>query len=321
MRILLTGANGQVGHALRRSLPALGEVVCATRDGRLADGSACETADLTRPDDLEGLIQRTAPDMVVNAAAYTAVDRAETERDLAFLINAEAVDAMGRTCAARAALLVHYSTDYVFAGGDQHPRREDDPTAPLNVYGASKLAGEQAIRASGCQHLIFRISWVYAAHGHNFLRTMLRLAGERDELQVVDDQIGAPTPAHWIADATAKSIAMVSGMSGTGRNHPEAQAGSGSGTWHVAAGGATTWHGFAEAIFTEAQRAGLIASAPRLVPVPTSAYPSPARRPASSRLDTSRFARDFGITLPDWHQGLAEVITDLHLAAATGSGS
>ncbi|MEN1926000.1 dTDP-4-dehydrorhamnose reductase [Luteimonas qiangzhengi] len=296
MRILLTGANGQVGHALRRSLPALGEVVCATRDGRLADGTPCEVADLARPDELETLFQRTTPDVVVNAAAYTAVDRAETERDAAFLINAEAVGALARACAERGSLLVHYSTDYVFPGNDPHPRREDDPTAPLNVYGASKLAGEQAIRASGCQHLIFRISWVYAAHGQNFLRTMLRLAGERDELRMVSDQVGAPTPAHWIAKATAQAIT---------------ERGDRSGTWHLAAGGETSWHGFAEAIFAEALRTSLIQSAPQLIPVPTSDYPTPARRPASSRLDTSRINRDFDIALPGWRQGLAEIITDL----------
>ncbi|MEN1944413.1 dTDP-4-dehydrorhamnose reductase [Luteimonas sp. MJ293] len=296
MRILLTGANGQVGHALRRSLPALGEVVCATRDGRLADGTPCEVADLARPDELETLLQRTTPDVVVNAAAYTAVDRAETERDAAFLINAETVGALARACAEQGTLLVHYSTDYVFPGNEPRPQREDDPTGPLNVYGASKLAGEQAIRASECQHLIFRISWVYAAYGHNFLRTMLRLAGECEELRVVHDQVGAPTPAEWIAKATAQAIA---------------QRGDRSGTWHLAAGGETAWHGFAEAIFAEALRTGLIQSAPQLISVPTSDYPTPARRPASSRLDTSRFAHDFGITLPDWRQGVVEVISTL----------
>lgn len=297
MRILLIGANGQVGNALRRRLPLLGEVTCATRDGRLAaNGSRCEVADLDRPAALAGLLQRTAPDVVVNAAAYTAVDRAESEREAAWRVNAEAVDALATACAARNALLVHYSTDYVFPGDDPRPRREDDPTGPINAYGASKLAGEAAIRASGCQHLLFRISWVYAAQGHNFLRTMLRLAAERDELRVVDDQIGAPTPAEWIASATTEAIDRRDDRSGT---------------WHLAASGETTWHGFAEAIFSKALRANLIEKIPRLVPIPSAGHPTPAARPRSSRLDTGKFRRDFGITLPDWRLGLSETITHL----------
>lgn len=301
MRILLAGANGQVGHELRRSLAPLGQLVCATRDARLEDGGQCETADLSRPGDLPTLVEEIAPDIVVNAAAYTAVDRAESEREIAFRINAEALETLATTCAARDALFVHYSTDYVFPGDDPRPRREDDPTRPLNIYGASKLAGEEAIRSSGCQHLLFRISWVYSARGRNFLRTMLRLAAERDELRVVDDQVGAPTPAGWIADATARTIA---------------DRGDRSGTWHMAAGGETTWHGFAEAVFAEALRAGLIRKAPRLVPVATADYPTPAARPASSRLDTGKLQRDFGIDLPDWRQGVAGVIDELRRRAA-----
>src|SRR5690554_2066962 len=307
MRILRTGANGQAGNALRHSLAPLGEVGCATRDGRLATaGSRCEMADLGRPAELAGVVQRIAPDVLVNAAAYTAVDRAESERDAAYRINAEAVDALATACAARNALLVHYSTDYVFPGDDPRPRREDDPIGPINVYGASKLAGEEAIRASGCRHLLFRISWVYAARGHNFLRTMLRLAGERDELRVVDDQVGAPTLARWIAEATAKAIAAA-----TGPESNRGNASSRSGTWHLAAGGEMSWHGFAEAIFEEAQRTGLITQRPPVVPVPTSEYPAPARRPTYSRLDSAKLERDFGIVLPDWRQGLSEVIAAL----------
>lgn len=309
MRILLTGADGQLGSALRHSLPAVAEVVCSTRNGRLADGTVCEAADLSHPDQLASVVERVSPQVVVNAAAYTAVDRAETERELAFTVNAGAVDALARACAKRDALLVHYSTDYVFPGDDPRPRREDDPTGPLNVYGASKLAGEQAVRTSGCRHLIFRISWVYAAHGHNFLRAMLRLAGEREELQVVDDQIGAPTPAPWIAGATARAIAQACPAE-QGRV-PAAPC---SGTWHLAASGETSWHGFANAIFREAQRAGLIDSAPDVVPVPGTAFPSPARRPASSRLDTGRFSRDFGLTLPCWQQGVADTMETLRIA-------
>lgn len=294
MRILLTGANGQLGRALRPALAALGELTCATRDGRLAaDGSRCEVADFNQPAGLAGLIQRAAPDVVVNAAAYTAVDRAEREREAAFRINAEAVDALATACAVRGTLLAHYSTDYVFPGDDPRPRREDDPTGPLNAYGDSKLAGEEAIRASGCRHLIFRTAWIYSPHGSNFLRTMLRLADRRERLQVVDDQTGSPTPAHWIAQATAQAITRSAGHSGT---------------WHMAAAGEVSWHGFAEAIFHQALCAGLIDHLPDLQPIAAAGYPTPAKRPAYSRLDTGKLARDFGIVLPDWRQGLAQVI-------------
>ena len=307
MRILLTGANGQLGHELRASLAPLGHLVCATREGRLAvDGSACETADLDQPATLARLLDRVAPDVVVNAAAYTAVDRAEEERAAAFRVNAEAVDALAAACAARDALLVHYSTDYVFPGDDPRPRRESDPTGPINVYGASKLAGEQAIHASGCRQLIFRISWVYAAHGHNFLRTMLRLASERDELRVVDDQVGAPTPAHWIADATATTIAATAE---SGPDYPASQAPGG--IWHLVPDGEASWYDFAQAIFEEARKTGLLARQPALIPVPTSEYPTPARRPVYSMLDGARMNHDFGIALPHWRQGLAEVIASL----------
>ena len=297
MRILLTGAKGQLGRTLHERLAKVANLVCATRNGHPGRGfSDCEAADFERPACLAPLLQRVAPDVVINTAAYTAVDRAESEADQAFRINAEAVAALATACAARDTLLVHYSTDYVFPGNDPRPRREDDPTRPVNVYGASKLAGEEAIRASGCRHLIFRISWVYAAHGHNFLRTMLRLAGERDELRVVDDQIGAPTPAHWIADATAKAIAQRDGRSGT---------------WHLAAAGETSWHGFAEAIFEEAYRSGLIVRRPVVIPIRSSEYPTPARRPMYSRLDPSRLQSDFGIALTDWRVGLSEVLSAL----------
>ena len=304
MRILLTGANGQLGHELRSSLAPLGEVTCATRDGRLAaDGSTCEIANLDRPSELDGLLERLAPDVVVNAAAYTAVDRVEQEPEAAFRINAEAVGVLAAACAARDTLLVHYSTDYVFPGDDPRPRREDDPTGPVNVYGASKLAGEEAIRTSGCRHMIFRISWVYAAHGHNFLRTMLRLAGEREELRVVDDQIGAPTPAHWIAGATAKAIEVASQP-----KHANPDSAQYSGTWHLTAAGETSWHGFAEAILARALQAGLIARSPTVTPIPTSQHPTAAQRPRYSRLDSCRLARHFHITLPHWHQGLKETL-------------
>lgn len=293
MRILLLGANGQVGHELRRSLAPMGQLIATTRSGRLDDGNSCESADLAALDSLPGLIERIAPDIVVNAAAYTAVDRAEDEPDMAFRINADAPGIIARACAARDAQLVHYSTDYVFDGQATRPYREDDPTAPLGVYGASKLAGEQAIRASGTRHLIFRTAWVYAAHGRNFLRTMLRLAAERDELRVVADQFGSPTPASLIADVTAQVLAQ--GL------QP-------SGLWHLTTTGATSWHGFAEAIVEGAVARGLIARAPQVTAIATSEFPSRARRPVYSVLDTGQLATAFGIQLPGWGVALDQVL-------------
>jgi dTDP-4-dehydrorhamnose reductase len=296
MKVLLFGANGQVGHALRRSLAPVAEVVCTTRTGMLADGSACEAADFDRPAELPGLIARIAPDVVVNAAAYTAVDRAEEDRDAAFRANAEAPGAIAAACATRDIRLVHYSTDYVFDGTATRPYREDDPTAPLGVYGASKLAGEQEIQDSGAHHMIFRTAWVYAAHGNNFLKTMLRLARERDELRVVADQVGTPTPASLIADVTAVAV-----------RRPPAH----SGLWHLTAAGSTTWHGFAEAIFAGAVATGLLPKAPGVVPIRSCDYPTPARRPAYSCLDTSRLQHDLEIRLPDWDLVLADVLAGL----------
>ena len=289
MKLLLLGGNGQVGRELRRSLLPLGELVVATRDG----GDADAAADFDAPASLAALIEQTAPEVVVNAAAYTAVDKAETDAEAAFRINAEAPAAIAQACVDTGALLVHYSTDYVFDGNATRPYREDDATAPLGVYGASKLAGEQAIRASGARHAILRTAWVYAAHGKNFLLTMLWLANERDELRVVADQIGAPTPAAWIADATAEII----------RRGVMA-----SGTWHLVADGETSWHGFAEAIVDEAHALGLIARKPRVVAIPTADYPTPARRPAYSVLDTTRLQRDFGVAPPDWRDGLRRTL-------------
>jgi dTDP-4-dehydrorhamnose reductase len=293
MRILLLGANGQVGHALREALPALGELVCATRGGRLSDDTLCESADFDQPDALAPLIARIAPDIVVNAAAYTAVDRAEDDREAAYRINAEAPGVLAAACARRGALLVHYSTDYVFDGRGTRPYREDDSAAPLGVYGASKLAGEQAVRAAGGRHMILRTAWVYGLHGHNFLRTILRLAGERDTLRVVDDQVGSPTPAWLIADVTAQLL----------RRPPAA-----AGTWHVTATGQTSWHGFASAIVERAHGSGLLAHRPRIVPIGSGDHPTPARRPACSCLDTTRLQADFGMALPDWRAALERTL-------------
>jgi len=299
-RILLVGANGQVGTELQRSLADVGAVTGATRDGRLADGRPCEVADLDRPDTLAALVERVAPDIVVNAAAHTAVDRAESEPDAAFRANAEAPGALAAACARHGALLLHYSTDYVFDGRADRPYRVDDPTAPLGAYGASKLAGEQAVRAAGGPHLLVRTAWVYAAHGRNFLRTMLRLGAERDALQVVADQVGTPTPAWLIADTTATMLRRVT--SGAAPH---------TGTWHLTAAGSTTWHGFAEAIFEGAVARGLLPRRPRVVPIPTSAYPTPAARPAWSVLDHASLERDFAVTMPRWQDGLQRVLDRL----------
>ena len=296
MKLLLLGANGQVGHELLRALAPLGQVAATTRSGILPDGSACEVADFDQPDSLAVLLQRIRPDVVVNAAAYTAVDRAEEDRDAAWRANAEAPCVLARWCAQASVPLVHYSTDYVFDGQGKRAYREEDATSPLGVYGASKLAGEKAIRAAGGRHMIFRTAWVYASHGQNFLRTMLRVGAEREELKVVADQVGTPTPAALIADVTAQAI-----------QHPAAL----SGTWHLTANGETSWHGFAEAIFEEAQARGLITQRPRVLPITTAEYPTKAQRPAYSRLDTTRLQADFGIVLPDWREGLARVMDEL----------
>ncbi len=296
MRILLLGANGQVGHELRRSLAPLGEVVCTTRNGTLSDGSPCEAVDFDAPDSLPALVERIGPDIVVNAAAYTAVDKAESEPEAAFRANARAPGEIARACAHRDALLVHYSTDYVFDGTETRPYREDDPVAPLGVYGESKLAGEQAIRNSGTRHLIFRTAWVYADHGKNFLLTMLRLARERDALRVVADQVGTPTPALLIADVTAEAL-----------KRPF----NGSGLWHLTASGQTSWHGFAQAIVDKAFVDGLIPKKPDVHPIATEDYPTPARRPAYSCLDNRRLEQDFRIGLPDWQNAMERVFERL----------
>lgn len=292
MKILLLGGNGQVGRELRRSLPALGDVIVATRNGERADA----VADFDHPQSLIALIETIAPDAVVNAAAYTAVDNAETDVDAAYRINTEAPAAIAKTCKAINALLVHYSTDYVFDGRAKRAYLEDDIAAPLSIYGASKLAGEQAIRDSGARYVILRTAWVYAAHGKNFLLTMLRLAGERDELRIVADQYGAPTPVAWIADATTALLRHGIAVSGT---------------WHLTARGETHWHGFATAIMDEAHALGLLQRKPAVLPITTTEYPTPAHRPAYSVLDTMRLQQDFGIMPPDWREGLKRTLREL----------
>lgn len=300
MKILVLGAAGQVGFELHRGLEALGDVIPATRDGRLPGGGVARVADLSDTAALLALLDDVTPDVIVNAAAYTAVDRAESEPELAQAVNAAAPAALARWCAVHGGKLVHYSTDYVFDGRSERPLREDDATAPLGVYGRSKRDGEAGILQSGCDHLILRTAWVYAARGHNFLRTMLRLASERDHLRVVSDQIGSPTPARWIAAVT---VALLTRW--------QAGAAWPSGVVHLTASGRTSWHGFAKAIFDDAVAAGLLERAPRVEAIPTSAYPTPAQRPAYSCLDTSALRERFGVSLPDWRIGVTQTLAEL----------
>lgn len=292
---LVLGGNGQLGQELIRALMPLGRLVAATRTSHLVNGQDCEIVDLGRIKTVEALLDRVRPDLVVNAAAYTAVDRAEVEVEEAWLANASAPGVIARWCAAAGVPLVHYSTDYVFDGKGERPYREDDATGPLSVYGASKLAGEEAIRAAGGRHLIFRTAWVYASHSANFLRTMLRVGAERDVLRVVADQVGTPTPAALIADVTAQAL-----------KHP----GQFSGTWHLTSRGETSWHGFAEAIFSEAVAAGKLVRSPLVEAITTAEYPTPARRPAYSHLDVTKLESDFGIVLPSWEDGLRRVLSE-----------
>jgi len=296
MSILIFGGNGQVGTELLRCLPVLDAVIATTRSGKLANGRACETADFDQPDTLPALLDRLNPSTIINAAAYTAVDRAEQEPEAAFRANAEAPGIIARWCAAHHVPLVHYSTDYVFDGKATCPYPVDAPTAPLGVYGASKLAGEHAVREAGGRHLIFRTAWVYAAHGTNFLRTMLRLGTQRDELRIVADQIGTPTPAALIVEVTLKALQSPDNLSGT---------------WHLTASGQTSWHGFAEAIFREALTLGLLEKAPTLTPITTAEYPTPARRPGYSCLDTGTLQQDFNLSLPDWRDGVHQALLAL----------
>ena len=290
MRILLTGASGQVGWELARALAPLGEVIGLDRN-RL---------DLSQPDTLRETVRAIAPGAIVNAAAYTAVDRAESEPELARAINAIAPGVLAEEAQRLDAILVHYSTDYVFDGAKPEPYVESDPTNPLSVYGRTKLEGERAIGASGCRHLTLRTSWVYGARGHNFLLTMLRLARERRQLRIVDDQIGAPTWCRDIAQATATLLAQ-----------PEYAARGAEGLYHLTASGETSWYGFARAIFDSPEMARLGVAPPAIEAIPTSAYPTPARRPLNSQLDCSRLERRVGIRLAPWDAALRSALAEI----------
>jgi dTDP-4-dehydrorhamnose reductase len=308
MKILLLGANGQVGFELARACAPLGELVCATRSGVLPGGMRGRAADLSHPGLLSSALDAVNADIVINAAAYTAVDRAEDESDQAHLNNAAAVAQIAGWAKQRKALVVHYSTDYVFDGQGNRPYREDDATAPLGAYGHSKLAGEAALHNAGCDHLLFRTAWVYAARGQNFLRTMLRLGREREQLRIVNDQRGAPTSARLIAAATALALAHLHARRVSDRRDFF-------GTYHLCAGGECTWFDFAGAIFARAQAANLLERIPELVPITTAEYPTKARRPAYSVLDTTKFHAAFGLNLPPWQEGLDAVIGELAGAA------
>lgn len=298
MKFLLLGADGQVGHALQSSLANLGAVIAATRRGQLENGRPCETADLSDAHLLHDLIARTRPDWIVNAAAYTAVDKAEAEFETAWAINAQALKTIAEAAKTIDASVLHYSTDYVFDGLGKWPYPVNATPAPVNRYGESKLGGELFLRSADVNHIILRTQWVYAARGSNFLRTMLRLGAERDALSIVNDQRGTPTPARVIADLSAKALA-----------HPDARAMRA--THHLTCSGDCTWYEFAEAIFDRAVELGLVTNKPKLKPITSADYPTPAARPSYSVLDTSTFTSTFEIELPAWRLGLDAVMMEL----------
>jgi dTDP-4-dehydrorhamnose reductase len=312
MRIMVTGVTGQVGGALFKvlgpkapgseALAAVDSVVAASRD-RL---------DLAQPDRFAAALDRIAPDLIINPAAYTAVDRAEDEKDIAFRVNAEAPAAIARWAAAREVPLIHFSTDYVFGGTGSRPWRENDPTNPLSVYGASKLAGEEAVRAAGGPHLIIRTSWVYAPNGANFLRTIARLAKERRELRIVADQFGAPTSARLIADTVASLV-----LPGPGTLAERFAASAG--LINVAASGETSWYGFAVAIAEGLKVRGVTLAVEGIVPIATADYPTKAKRPANSRFDLTRLREVFGIATPEWNAALAVELDQLALELTAGA--
>ena len=293
MKLLVTGANGQVGCELRQSLAPLGEVIALDR-------AAC---DLARPAEVARILRAATPDIIVNAAAYTAVDRAEQEEELATLINGTAVGEIAQAARQLGALLIHYSTDYVFDGRKDAPYAEDDVPSPISAYGRSKLAGERAIAQCGGRYLIVRTSWIYAARGHNFLKTVLRLARERDELRIVDDQIGAPTWARDLAAATA--VMTRQARQEIARDDFE------SGLFHVTGSGATSWFVFAKAVVKQAEQYGLLARKSKIVPIASSEYPVAATRPKNSRLSGARARHRFQIALPEWEQSLAVCMREL----------
>ena len=297
MKILLLGKNGQVGWELQRSLAPLGDVLALERH------STAYCGDLSQPEQLAQTVLAYKPAFIVNAAAHTAVDKAESEPELARVLNTDAPAALAKAAVQVGAWLVHYSTDYVFDGSGGHARLEGEGTGPLSVYGKTKLDGEKVIVASGCKYLIFRTSWVYAARGGNFAKTMLRLAQERDKLTVINDQHGAPTGADLIADVTAHAL----------RHAHAKQNASFSGVYHLVASGETTWHGYASHVIEAAKRISpaLGWKVAEIAPVPTSAFPTPAKRPLNSRLSTAKLQQTFGLVLPPWQQAVDRMLQEI----------
>jgi dTDP-4-dehydrorhamnose reductase len=294
MKILLLGKNGQIGWELQRALAPLSELVALDRSG--ADGLCGDLSDLNG---LRQTIRRVAPDVVVNAAAYTAVDKAENDVEQAYLLNTHAVETIAQEVYALGGWLVHYSTDYVFDGHGATAWRESDVPHPLNIYGASKLQGEQAIQVSGCRHLIFRTSWVYGAWGANFVKTILRLAAERERLTIINDQIGAPTGADLIADVTAHALRCAMAR-------PEL-----AGLYHLAASGQTSWHGYADMVIRHAKECGRQLLVRTVDPISADLYPVPAQRPLNSRLNTDKLCDRFMLQMPTWQQGVKRMVREL----------
>lgn len=296
MDILLFGKTGQVGWELQRALAPLGNVIALDVHSKEYCG------DFSNPEGIAQTVRSIKPDVIVNAAAHTAVDKAESEPEFAQLLNAASVEAIAKEAAQIGAWVVHYSTDYVFPGDGETPWRETDATTPLNVYGQTKLDGEKALQAHCAKHLIFRTSWVYAGKGNNFAKTMLRLAKERTELSVINDQVGAPTGAELLADCTAHAIR-------TALVKPEV-----AGLYHLVASNTTTWYEYAALVFAQAREAGIELAIEKLNAVPTSAYPTPAKRPQNSRLNTEKFQRNFDLVLPSWDIGVKRMLAELFTA-------